>query len=83
MTNGVQQEAGLTEGGRGGAARLIPPARASRTSESAGYLLRFNMQRVMTRAIGDQPGHPFGKSCHGENFLAHPSQPSQDLDGAN
>src|SRR5688572_13797134 len=60
MVSSPKKPASTDEGQRGGAARLIPRARASRTSESAGYLLLFEMQRVMTRAIGDQPGHP----CH-------------------
>ena len=55
------------KGGRSGAARLIPRARASRTSESAGDPLLFNVQRVMTRAVGDQPGHPGHESREGDD----------------
>src|SRR5439155_24300186 len=56
------------EGWGGRAARC---ARAPRTQDllvpglggwSAGYPLLFRLQRVMTRAIGDQPGHPCNES---------------------
>ena len=50
---------------RRGAARLIPRARASRTSESARW----------TRAIGDQPGHPCHESREG-NDPPRPATPA-------
>src|SRR5437867_11363012 len=50
-----------------------PPARGTAEGPSgAGVPVGLSIQRVIMRAIGDQPGHPFNGSRHGESLRAHP-----------